>query len=121
MSDILVPGQKWVTQNLQEQVLIDKVNKGNATFAAFYVIYRQPITSFPIRGEFDPDGSTIGWIVSYWNTARNDHAVGSWTGYVQIEGETTSIYTTRIISNGNAADTTVGFDRFTLQEEVDPQ
>ena len=120
MSDVLVPGQKWVNQNYQEEILIDKVNQGNATFAAFYVIEREPTTAFPIRGEFDPEGSTIGWVVSYWNTARNYHSVGAWAGYVSSEGEKYAIDTTRLIAHGDSGDTTVGADRFSLEEEVNP-
>lgn len=115
VNNVLVPGQKWVNQNYQERILIDKVSN-NATFAAFYVIEQEPTTAFPIRGEFDPEGSTIGWVVSYWNTEKNYHAVGVWAGYVEMEGERAAIATTRLIAHGDSKNTTTGFDRFTLLE-----
>ena len=116
MSDVLVPGQKWVTENLEEEILIDKVNDENGTFAAFYVINRVPSTAFPCRGEYDKEGSTLGWASAFQNTARNDHATGVWVGSVERVGESLSITTTRLISFGHASNTTVSFNRFKLEE-----
>ena len=118
VSDVLVPGQKWVNQDDQEQILIDKVSKSNATFAAFYVIEREPTTAFPIRGEYDPEGSTIGWVVSYWNTARNDHAVASWAGYIKMAGEKPLIDATGLIAHEDSGGITVVHDRFMLEEQT---
>ena len=96
------------------------MNIVNATFAATYDIIRRSSTDvFPIRGEFDPEGVSIGWVVSYWNKYMNDHAIGAWAGYLEREGdrEKPSIVTTRLIShNGDPTDVTVLFDRFTLEE-----
>ena len=112
VSDVLVPGQKWVNQENQEKIMIEDVSKDNATFAAFHLT-----TSFPIRGEFDPTGTTIGWVMSYWYKAsRNDHMMGAWAGFVEKAEEKTVIVATRLISNGNLADTKIGFDRFMLEE-----
>lgn len=116
VSDVLLPGQKWITENLEEEILIDKVNDGNGTFAAFYVINRVPTTAFPCRGEYDKEGSTIGWASAFQNSARNDHATGVWVGSVESIGESLSIVTTRLISYGNAANTTVSFNRFRLEQ-----
>lgn len=122
--DVLSPGQKWINHDDTVRITIDKVNTENATFAATYTILRESNANFPIRGEFDPDGVSIGWVVSYWNRDGNDHALGVWAGYVESENvwpepmdDTSTIVTTRLIThNGNSADTTVGFDRFRLED-----
>ena len=118
MSDVLFPGQKWVNDGYEAQVTIEKVNSDNATFAATYTILRRDVYSvFPIRGEYDPAGVSIGWIVSYRNEYTNDNALGAWAGYTVTEDEGTVIYTTRLITHqGDPADTTVGFDRWTTHE-----
>ncbi len=94
------------------------MNSENATFAATYTILEEHNSVFPIRGEFDPQGVSIGWVVSYWNEYVNYHSLGAWAGYVDlIKADRPSIVTTRLIThNGNPADTTVGFDTFMIQD-----
>jgi hypothetical protein len=64
------------------------VNKENSTFAGTYGIIRSKdeTAEFPFRGEFDPQGITLGWVVSYWskNGYENDHALGAWAGYLRL-------------------------------------
>ena len=64
---------------------INQVNYKNATFAGTYGVIRNgTISKFPLCGEFDPTGTSIGWVVSYQNEDINDHAVGVWSRYALI-------------------------------------
>lgn len=102
--------------------MIETVNKINSTFAGIYAIIRDDIrnTEFPLRGEFDPQGTTIGWVVSYWNDQTNDHALGAWAGYVSSLPDKLPewiITATRIIAHEDSSNTTTGIDVFVLQSK----
>ena len=115
----MAPNQKW--KNYENDVIlkIDKVNKINSTFAGTYGIIRNDeIAEFPFRGEFDPQGITIGWVVSYWREDENDHAMGAWTGYLRFVASRAAVWTittTRIIAHENNCNTTTGYDTFALE------
>lgn len=98
---------------------IDKVNKANSTFAGTYGIIRNYGTAeFPFRGEFDPQGITVGWVVSYWNEDENDHALGAWAGYMGFAAGRVLRWTfamTRIIAHEDSYNTTTGHDTFILE------
>ena len=120
VKDVLAPGQKWRNNDTNTQVVIkiDNVNTVNSTFSATYGIIRgTTISEFPLRGEFDPDGITIGWVVSYWNKHENDHALGAWSGYASLDMVTHEprLSTTRIIVHEDNYNTTTGYDIFDLQ------
>ena len=93
--------------------------KENAAVAMTYGIIREfEVSLFPVRGEYDPEGMSIAWVVSYWNEEVNDHSIGAWAGYAVESGESgrPELIMTRLIShNAEPADTTVGFDRFILE------
>ena len=77
VGDLLAPVQA-------QTVIITK--NAIATFAGVYQITREsPTSTFPFRGEFDPAGITIGWVVSYWNDNVNYYSLGAWTGYYAIK------------------------------------
>ena len=102
MSDIIAPGQKWHNYDTSVLLEIEKVNTKNATFAGTYGIIRDgTISKFPFRGEFDPVGITIGWVVLYWNKYINDHALGARTGYarIQLDDQRASMSMTRLIAH----------------------
>jgi hypothetical protein len=109
---VLAPDQKWRNRDNSAVLMIDKVNKINSTFAGAYAIIRDDIknSEFPFRGEFDPQGITIGWVVSYWNDQVNDHALGAWAGYVAStlpdKNPEWIITATRIIAHENNSNTT---------------
>lgn len=96
------------------------MNKANSTFAGTYGIIRDEETAeFPFRGEFDPQGITIGWAVSYWNEYENDHALGVWAGYLRLGPDRVprwTISTTRLIAHEENYNTTTGYDTFVLEE-----
>lgn len=118
VSNIIAPGQKWCNDDTSVLFEIDKVNTKNATFAGTYgIIHDGTISKFPFRGEFDPMGITIGWVVSYWNEYINDHALGAWTGYarVQPDGQRASLSMTRLIAHEDNSNTTTGCDTFVLE------
>ena len=90
----------------------------NATFAGTYRITNEPPTShFPVRGEFDPTGITVGWVVSYWNEYVNYHSLGVWTGYLKIQpdGQRACMSMTRLIAHEEDRNTTSGYGTFILQ------
>ena len=118
VSDIIEPGQKWYNYETTAMLTVNTVNEKNATFAGIYRITSEPITSqFPVRGQFDPMGITIGWVVSYWNDNVNYHSLGAWTGYVKIQpdGQRVSMSMTRLIAHGQNRNTTSGYGTFILQ------
>jgi hypothetical protein len=99
------------------------VNKENSTFAGTYGIIRSKdeTAEFPFRGEFDPQGITLGWVVSYWskNGYENDHALGAWAGYLRLGNYGRAprwiFSTTRIIAHEDNYNTTTGYDTFVLE------
>ena len=119
VGNVIAADQKWQNYNLSVILKIDKVNKANSTFAGTYGIVRNDETAeFPFRGEFDPKGITIGWVVSYWNEYENNHALGAFAGYLKLGGDRIPRWTipvTRIITHEDTT-TDCGFDGFTLQE-----
>ena len=96
---------------------IGKVNMMNSTFSGTYTINdREENSRFPVRGEFDPDGITIGWVVSYWNKNVNDHALGAWAGYARVESNDKAVLSmTRIIAHQSDRDTTTGWGTYVLE------
>ena len=122
VGDVLAPNQNWRNRDNSAVLMIDKVNKINSTFAGTYAIIRDDIrnTEFPFRGEFDPQGITIGWVVSYWNDQVNDHALGVWAGYVSSLPDKNPEWimtTTRIIAHDDNSNTTTGIDVFVLESK----
>ena len=114
----LAPGQKWRNYDTTAVLEIEKVNKVNSTFAGTYVITNEPSSSrFPFRGEFDPDGITVGFVVSYWNKYVNYHAIGAWTGYLKIEPESRQcvLSMSSMIAHESNQNTTSGSDTFVLE------
>ena len=119
MNDVLSPGQKWHSADGETLMTILKVNNENATFAATYEILQDPNSKYPIRGEFDPNGVSIGWVVSYFvQDDVNLHQLGAWAGYIETNvEEMNAIVVTRLITHdGDPASTTIGFDRFMLKD-----
>ena len=121
IGDILAPDQKWRNYDDDVVLKVDKVNKMNSTFAGTYGIIRADETAeFPFRGEFDPQGITVGWVVSYWNQEENDHALGAWAGYARLSPDRIPnwiISTTRIIAHEDNYNTTTGYDTFVLESK----
>ena len=118
-SSVLAPGQKWFNQHDNSIVEIEKVNSLNATFSATYGLIKGSVTErFPLRGQFDPQGITIGWSVSYWNSYENYHSLGVWTGYVcrgvGSLGTVLQLSMTVAIAHGDDKDTTTGSGQFVL-------
>ena len=120
VGDVIDADQKWHNYDDNVVIKINKVNKANSTFAGTYRIIRDYGTAeFPFRGEFDPRGITIGWVVSYWNENENDHALGAWAGYLRLGPDRVPkwiISTTRIIAHEDSYNTTTGYDTFVLEE-----
>ena len=118
VGDILGPGQIWHNYETSVLLAVDKVNTINSTFAGTYgIVSDGTISKFPFRGEFDPNGITIGWVVSYWNEYVNDHALGAWAGYARIDLATRRaiLSLTRIIAHQDSYNTTTGYDTFVLE------
>ena len=117
VGDLLAPGQKWYNYDTTAQIVIDKINTKNATFAGVYQITKEgPTSTFPFRGEFDPAGVTIGWVVSYWNDNVNYHSLGAWTGYAKVAPESQRPYLSmsRSIAHQDSYNTTSGYGTFSL-------
>ena len=100
------------------QLEINQVNYKNATFAGTYgVIQNGTISKFPLSGEFDPIGTSIGWVVSYQNEEINDHAVGVWSGYAVITPANDKcripvLHMNWLITHWEVFNTTSGSDQF---------
>ena len=114
--DLLAPGQKWYNYDTYAQIVIDKLNTKNATFAGTYQITNRDVpANFPFRGEFDPEGITIGWVVSYWNKDINYHSLGVWTGYAGVAPERRPYLSmSRLIAHQDNSNTTSGYGTFVL-------
>lgn len=39
---------------------------------------------YELKGRFDPDGSSLGWVVSYQNSYKKAHSTASWCGQIQV-------------------------------------
>ena len=123
MGDVIAADQKWHNMHNDDVVLrIDKVNKANSTFAGAYGMKRARdgavVDWFPLRGEYDPQGITIGWVVSYWTGYFNWNSLDAWAGYLSLgldQGSKWTISTTRISVQGEN-DTTIFPDTFVLEE-----
>ena len=117
VGDLLAPGQKWYNYETTAQIVIDKLNTKNATFAGTYQITNRDVpANFPFRGEFDPEGITIGWVVSYSNEYINYHSLGVWTGYARVAPESQKPYLSmsRLIAHQDNYNTTSGYGTFSL-------
>ena len=70
--------------------------------------------TFPLRGQFDPEGITIGWVVSFWNKYQNNHVLGAWAGYAKKDPSTqrVELSTTVITAHESNLNTTTGYDTF---------
>ena len=124
VGDIIAADQKWYNSDDSAVLKINKVNKANSTFAGTYGIIRSSdeTAKFPFRGEYDPKGITLGWVVSYWSAlgCENDHAVGVWAGYLKLGNDRVpkwTFSTTRLIAHEENYNTTTGYDTFTLEED----
>ena len=123
VGDVIAADQKW--RNYDNVVLkIYKVNKANSTFAGTYGIIRssEETAEFPFRGEYDPKGITLGWVVSYWSASgcENDHAMGVWAGYLKLGNDRVprwTFSTTRLIAHEENYNTTTGYDTFILESD----
>ena len=95
------------------------MNPTNSTFAATYGIITGTRTEeFPLRGQFDPNGITIGWTVSYWNSYENYHSLGAWTGYAKTVPATKNmeLSMTVAIAHQENEQTTTGYGIFVLED-----
>ena len=118
ISAILFAGEQWTRFEPDTNVKLEiyQVDYKNATFSGTYEIIRNStISKFPLRGEFDPVGSSIGWVVSYWNEDVNDNTVGVWSGYVVVTPAPNKVripilYMKWLITHGD--NTTSGSDQF---------
>lgn len=89
----------------------------NSTFAGTYGLYTTgQLEEFPFRGEFDPRGITVGWVVSYWNEYKNYHSLGAWTGYARKDPHTykSVLSMSRMIAHEENHNTTSGYGTFVL-------
>ena len=118
VGDVLAPGQKWHNYDTGAVLEIEKINKVNSTIAGTYGLTRDPppTPQFPFRGEFDPNGITVGWVVSYWNDNINYHSVGAWAGYLKYSPDLESgkyvLSMSRIIAHQSDENTTSGYGTF---------
>ncbi len=107
----LVPGQKWWNSASVAQMTIDKVNQKNATFSGSYQANREG--PFPLHGQFDPAGITIGWVVSYEWT--NFNSLGAWTGYARVGSDNqTTLSMKYLIADQDTSNTTSDSATFIL-------
>ena len=118
---MLTPGQRWFNYRDNAAVTISLVNARNATFAGDYELISDEtlkVEKFPLRGQFDPEGITVGWTVSYWNSYENYHSLGVWTGYVKRAPTTNDLELTMTgsIAHEDNEDTTTGSALFVLQQ-----
>ena len=113
VGSIIAPDQKWISDNWPDIYFkIDEVNNKTATFAGTfrYVEENGMATKFPLRGKFDPQGLTIGWIVSFWNKHENDYVLVTWVGRLKINFSAgpvlrAVIYATRTIAHDSGPGT----------------
>lgn len=120
---IIAPNQKWRKYQTDDFLVIEKVNNKNGTFAGSYehVTRSGPKTVFkyPFRGEFDPHGTTIGWVVSYRDEFIDNNVLAAWAGYSQFDPNTQrpSLSTMSIVAHQSSVNTTAGYDTFLLEPE----
>ena len=122
---MLFVGEQWTRYEPDTNVQLEifQVNDKNGTFTGAYGIIRNgTISKFPLRGQFDPVGPTIGWVVSYWNEDINDHAVGVWSGNGGVIPAGSKryrlpvLYVNWLITHGESHNTTSGSDKFYLND-----
>lgn len=111
------PDQKWYNYEDNVELMIEKINYDNATIAGTYgIVHDGEIEKFEFRGSFDPDGSTLGWSLSYWNKYENYHANGVWTGYLETTVGGYKMSTSGTIAHQSDHSTTHGEATFVLQD-----
>lgn len=101
---------------------IYEVNKAKSTFAGTYIVNRSSddIAEFPLRGQYDPKGISIGWVVSYWSVFgyENDHSLEAWAGQMSLDGGDYSMHwsfmTTSVRAYEYTNDTDIGGGEFIL-------
>ena len=101
---------------------IYEVNKAKSTFAGTYIVNRSSddIAEFPLRGQYDPKGTSIGWVVSYWSVFgyENDHSLEAWAGEMRQDDEDYFtlwiLHTTSVRAYEYTNDTFTGGDQFIL-------
>ena len=114
-------GSKW--QNELGSVMI--ITDVNLTTGSFFGTYNSAVgdatKEYWLRGRFDTDGTTLGWVVSYQNEYLNAHSTAAWSGQLRIQFEATvpvSIQTTWLLTTQTTSadawkSTNVGFNVFT--------
>ena len=86
VGSVIAANQKWYKDDDHNIFLkIDEVDNKTATFAGTYgIIQNNGTTEFPYIGEFNAQGVTIGWVVSYWNERENNHTLSAWAGILRL-------------------------------------
>ena len=86
--DVITTFQKWHAVYPNNFVLeIHELNKANSTFAGTYVdnLYSH-VYEYPLQGQYDPKGITIGWIVTTKIlddvTHEYYYTIQVWAGYL---------------------------------------
>ena len=101
---------------------IYEVNKAKSTFAGTYIVNRSSddIAEYPLRGQYDPKGLSIGWVVSYWTAFgyENQNSLEAWAGEVWNTGgdysTVWSLVTRSVISYEDTNNTVTGDDQFDM-------
>lgn len=125
MAAYLTSGSRWYNE-LGSVMTITKVNFTSGSFAGTYnSAVGNATKEYELRGCFDTDGRSLGWVVSYQNKYLNAHSTASWSGQIQVTPGvqkpiilTTWLLTTQSSPPDNWASTNVGFDTF-LQQQPD--
>ena len=103
---------------------ITKVNEANGTFAGTYVRAHDSGNQYDVRGEFDTEGTTLGWTVQLDEEQDPNHRSSSavtWCGHSEGESQRPTIVVTLLNttygrnSDGDYVFTVPGFDVF-IQE-----
>jgi hypothetical protein len=114
----MTEGSKWQNE-LGSVMIIADVNQTTGSFAGTYnSAVGNATKEYGLRGRFDIEGFTLGWVVSYKNEYQNAHSTAAWSGQVQIRSgkptiQTTWLLTTQTTSADAWKSTNVGFDTFT--------
>ena len=117
----LTPGTNWHNE-LGSVMKISQVDKIKGTFTgALESADEEPSKSYPLNGRFDPEGCTLGWVVTFKNKHGVDlHKTTSWSGLIQVDWafQRPIILTTWLLTHEHDwpsdyfNSTNVGFDTF---------
>ena len=119
ISRYLTHGSKWYNELGSEMVRhhVDK-EKGNFV-GTYYSAVGVATKTYELRGRFNIDGWSLGWVVSFKNEYRNANTTTAWSGQLQLESgpQTPVIFTTWVLTTetdpkNNWNSTHVGFDTF---------